>query len=62
MTDMKKTTKTKAGAKVNKLRLNKETIKDLSPRGSVKGGANANSDPCTQCGTYNTGNDSGGGS
>ena len=32
MTDIKKTTKTKAGKKVKKLRLNKETVKDLTAK------------------------------
>ena len=40
MTDRKKTAKDKGGAKAKKLRLNKETLKDLSAKnsGQVKGG------------------------
>ena len=40
MTDIKKTKKNKGGAKVKKLQLHKETLKDLSAKnsGQVKGG------------------------
>ena len=39
MTTRRKKAERKGPAKAEKLALNKETIKDLSPRGSVKGGA-----------------------
>ena len=41
MTDRKKTAKSKSAKKTKKIALNKETVKDLSPRapGQVRGGA-----------------------
>ena len=52
MTDSKKTAKSKDSKKSKKLKLNKETLRDLSPggkAGGVRAGA-GQKDTCGQCG------------
>ena len=50
MTDVKKREEDKSSAKTKKLRLNKETIKDLGAgkNAQVKGGAPTQGERCTQ--------------